>query len=67
MANGCLCSLAGTAACKTCPSNVGSYGQNEPYYPGYSIPFPTTGKKTTITEKFDKDGKLVERKMELDV
>ena len=58
---GCCCSLAGTVACKNCPNHAGFYGYPEPFYPTCPPPFPVPDKKNIITEKFDKDGNLVER------
>ncbi len=53
----CCCSLAGTSACLGCymrNSNISYY----PTYPDIYYPKPYIKK---ITEKFDKDGKLIER------
>jgi ABC-type uncharacterized transport system auxiliary subunit len=56
--NTCGCTLAGTNACLRCPnSNINYYPSTTWYYPFHSPVI--TGKK--ITEKFDKDGKLIER------
>lgn len=67
----CCCSLAGTKACDTC-----SAGPSQGGYTGFNITWPlnhglkTDGnmtidkpkeKQKRITEKFDKDGKLIER------
>ncbi len=65
MMSSCCCSLAGTRACFTCPNGPNQYS---PYmtYPVYyqNIPqtYPSPSKK--ITEKYDKDGKLIERIIE---
>ncbi len=61
----CWCSLAGTAACARCNNNSWSswYIPYVPYYPTYpDIPMKSPAKK--ITEKFDKDGNVVERIVE---
>ena len=52
----CNCTLAGTAACLVCPRYQQYLGDSNIYPPTY---LPSGNKK--ITEKFDKDGKLIER------
>lgn len=51
----CWCSLAGTRACLTCPNS--DIGWNSPKEHLDCIPY----KIKLVIEKFDKDGKLVER------
>lgn len=50
--NICCCTLAGTKACLTCPNNNFMQDYNNPIQT--SIP-------TTIIEKFDEKGNLIER------
>ncbi len=62
----CCCSLAGTVACFTCPSRYQYEWWRTPYtyYPAYpDITYPKPHSKKII-EKFDKDGKLIERIVE---
>lgn len=52
----CWCTLAGTMACKNCPNNS--------YYTGLSLKEVEefyNKKPKRIIEKFDQDGKLIER------
>ena len=52
----CCCTLAGTAACKTCPSYVQMFGDHT-VYPRFKPGLQR------VTEKYE-DGKLVERIIE---
>ena len=54
--NFCLCTLAGTRACLTCPQYIEYFGQSVS-----GIPFQYPLKKTEVIEKFDENGKLIER------
>ena len=51
----CGCTLAGTKACLTCPNNTIMQWS----VPEYSLRYEP--KRQRIIEKFDKDGKLIER------
>jgi hypothetical protein len=57
----CHCILAGTAACRNCQRYIEHYGVH-PSEQLYDYEAPTKVIKVKrIIEKFDKDGKLIER------
>jgi hypothetical protein len=56
----CCCSLAGTAACETCSNRPYNSSRFNPL--DYKLFTPIKTKK--VIERFDKDGKLVERIVE---
>ncbi len=58
----CWCSLAGTAACARCNNNP-QYGEWSYYHTYPNIPIRRFCTKK-ITEKFDENGKLIERIIE---
>lgn len=56
----CCCSMAGTLACEEC---MRRQGYIKPYNSGI-VNMPRPLKKRTVIEKFDKEGKLIERIIE---
>lgn len=55
----CNCTLAGTRACLNCPNYQQYFGL--PQFEPMKTFFP---KKKKVTEKYDKDGSLIERIIE---
>lgn len=62
----CHCSLAGTAACSRCASNINNTGGGtlEDWVMPQPPNFPPPRTKKITTEEYDKDGKLVKRVIE---
>ena len=54
----CCCSLAGTRACLSCPNGWEWNGALYWFIPPWVVGEP---KPKRVIEKFDKDGKLIER------
>jgi len=57
----CSCSLAGTKACLSCSQYIKYYGETSYLQIGKPFDFQRAQK---ITEKYDKDGNLIERIIE---
>lgn len=64
----CCCSLAGTDACKTCLNgSVSTFTNYWNWWQDWYVPEGTGYVKNSykkVTEKYDKDGKLIERIVE---